>query len=91
MFGVQDDALGTQGDPDESIQGYCFRLCLTKHPANRIAIEKPSSYDPSHYELQRRYLAAGGVISAPGADRLRAENSGRVFVLFDPPDLDGAD
>ncbi|MCA9657190.1 MAG: VCBS repeat-containing protein [Myxococcales bacterium] len=31
------------------------------------------------------------VISAPGADRLRAENSGRVFVLFDPPDLDGAD
>ena len=67
VFGVQDDALGTQGDPDESIQGYCFRLCLTKHPANRIAIEKPSSYDPSHYELQRRYLAAGGVISAPGA------------------------
>lgn len=67
IFGVQDTPLGAQGEPDESIQGYCFRLCLTKNPANRIAIEKPSNYDPAHYELHRRYLAAGGVISPPGA------------------------
>lgn len=67
VFGVQDSALGTQGEADESIQGYCFRLCLTKNPANRIAIEKPASYDPTHYELHRRYIAAGGVISAPSA------------------------
>ena len=67
IFGVQDTALGTQGEPNESIQGYCFRLCLTKNPANRIAIEKPANYDPAHYELHRRYLAAGGVISPPGA------------------------
>lgn len=67
IFGVQDTPLGTQGEPDESIQGYCFRLCLTKNPANRIAIAKPSNYDPAHYELHRRYLAAGGVISPPGA------------------------
>lgn len=67
IFGVQDTALGTQGEPDDGIQGYCFRLCLTKNPANRIAISKPTNYDPTHYELHRRYLAAGGVISPPGA------------------------
>ncbi len=66
VFGVQDAALGAQGEADESIQGFCFRLCLTKNPANRIAIEKPASYDAAHYELHRRYIAAGGVISAPG-------------------------
>lgn len=67
VFGVQDNTLGTQGEADESIQGYCFRLCLTKNSANRIAIETPKNYDPAHYELQRRYIEAGGVISAPGA------------------------
>lgn len=67
IWGVQDTPLGSQGEADDSIQGYCFRLCLTKNPANRIEIEKPAGYDPAHYELQRRYLAAGGTISPPGA------------------------
>ncbi|HSH94776.1 MAG TPA: FAD-dependent oxidoreductase, partial [Roseimicrobium sp.] len=67
LFGVQDVPTGRQGEPDESIQGYCFRLCLTKNSTNRIAIEKPVGYDPSQYELQRRYIVAGGMISAPGA------------------------
>jgi hypothetical protein len=67
VFGVQDLTVGTQGESDDSIQGYCFRLCLTKTPSHRIAIEKPASYDPTHYELHRRYIAAGGLISAPNA------------------------
>jgi hypothetical protein len=67
IFGVQDEALGEHGAADDSIQGYCFRLCLTKTPANRIAITKPANYDVTHYEMQRRYLAAGGVISPPHA------------------------
>ncbi len=67
LFGVQDSALGVQGEADESIQGYCFRLCLTKNPTHRVAIEKPASYDPSHYELHRRYIAAGGLISPPSS------------------------
>lgn len=68
IFGVQDSPLGQHGTPDESIQGYAFRLCLTKNAANRIPFEKPAGYDPAHYELQRRYIAAGGVISPPGAN-----------------------
>lgn len=66
IFGLQDSPLGGQGEPDESIQGYCFRLCLTRNPDKRIPITKPAGYDPEHYELQRRYLAAGGVITPPG-------------------------
>jgi FAD dependent oxidoreductase len=65
IHGVQSGPVGTYGMADESIQGYCFRLCLTKSPDKRIAITKPASYDPAHYELQRRYIAAGGVITPP--------------------------
>ncbi len=67
LFGIQDGPLGTHGDPDDSIQGYSFRLCLTRDPANRLPMEKPANYDPAHYELHRRYLAAGGIINAPSA------------------------
>ena len=67
IFGVQDEPLGEHGAADDSIQGYCFRLCLTKTPANRLAITQPANYDVSHYEIQRRYLAAGGIISPPHA------------------------
>lgn len=65
LFGVQNVAPGEHGAPDDSIQGYCFRLCLTNNPANRIPFEKPRTYDPTHYELQRRFIAAGGVITPP--------------------------
>ena len=66
IYGVQPTPGGKEGDPDEGIQGYCFRLCLTRNPDNRIPIQKPAGYDPSRYELQRRYLAAGGKIDGPG-------------------------
>ncbi len=67
IFGVQDVPLGEHGAPDDGIQGYSFRLCLTKDPSNRLPITQPANYDPSRYELQRRYLAAAGVIPPPRA------------------------
>ncbi len=67
IHGVRDVPLGRHGDADGSIQGFAFRLCLTRDPANRIPFEKPAAYDPAHFELQRRYLAAGGTITPPGA------------------------
>ncbi len=66
IHGVQDSPPGDHGAADESIQGYCFRLCLTNDPANRLPMGRPDGYDPAHYELQRRYLAGGGVITPPG-------------------------
>lgn len=67
ILGVENAPPGEHGAPSDGIQGYAFRLCLTKNPANRIPMGKPAGYDPAHYELQRRFLAAGGVITAPGA------------------------
>ncbi|TWT34332.1 FAD-dependent oxidoreductase [Blastopirellula retiformator] len=43
---------------DQRVMTYSFRLCLTKDPANRVAIEKPANYDPARYELVRRYVTA---------------------------------
>jgi len=65
IHGVENAPPGGHGAPSDGIQGYAFRLCLTRNPANRIPMGKPAGYDPAHYELQRRFLAAGGTISAP--------------------------
>ncbi len=48
FFGLQDTAPGKHGEAEGSIQGFCFRLCLTKDPANRIPPGKPDDYDPDH-------------------------------------------
>ncbi len=52
------DKLVPVGAGDGKIQGYCFRLCLTDRPENRLPISKPEGYDPSRYELLRRYIIA---------------------------------
>ncbi len=46
------------GEGDHRIQAYCFRLTLTRDPANRLPIERPANYDPSRYDLLKQYLAA---------------------------------
>ena len=65
---IQDEAFGTPGDGDRNIQAYCFRLCLTRNPANRIPIEKPVDFDRSQYEIYFRYVRAGGTLWSPGAN-----------------------
>lgn len=56
---VSADPPGTRGDGDTRVQAYCFRMCLTDHPDNRLPFEKPPGYDPARYELLARLLAAG--------------------------------
>jgi hypothetical protein len=65
---IQDEDLGTPGEGDQRIQGYCFRMCLTKDPRNRIPFAKPAIYDPAEYEIYRRYVAAGGTLWTPEAN-----------------------
>lgn len=65
--GVQPGDLGEHGAPDGSIQGFRFRLCLTRDPRNRLPIGRPEGYDPAQFELHRRYLAAGGRFDSPHA------------------------
>jgi hypothetical protein len=48
-----------KGEGDHRVQAYCFRMCLTDHPENRIPFPKPEGYDPKQYELLIRIFDAG--------------------------------
>ncbi|PHS13245.1 MAG: FAD-dependent oxidoreductase [Blastopirellula sp.] len=57
------------GEADNRIQAYCFRMCLTTADENKIPFAKPKGYDAKQYALLARYLAGGWK---------------RVFNKFDP-------
>ena len=44
---------------DNQVQAYCFRMCLSNHPDNRVPFEKPDNYDPMNYELLARVFESG--------------------------------
>jgi len=50
---------GKEGEGDRRVQAYCFRMCLTDHPENRIPFRKPEGYDELWYELLLRNFEAG--------------------------------
>jgi hypothetical protein len=50
---------GEYGSGDKKVQAYCFRMCLTDVPANRIPFPKPDNYDPRNYELLLRVYEKG--------------------------------
>ena len=50
---------GKDGQGDHRIQAYCFRMCLTDVPENRVAYPKPENYDEQEYELLFRNFEAG--------------------------------
>jgi hypothetical protein len=50
---------GEFGAADKKLQAYCFRMCLTDDPSNRVPFAKPAGYDASQYELLLRIYAAG--------------------------------
>lgn len=56
LWGISPAALDPTGTGDKKVQAYNFRICLSKDPANSIAITKPAGYDPSRYELLLRLL-----------------------------------
>ncbi len=56
---ISADPPGPYGSADTRLQAYCFRLCLTRVPENRIPFPKPERYDPAQYELLLRVFAAG--------------------------------
>jgi hypothetical protein len=50
---------GVEGAGDQRVQAYCFRMCLTDHPDNRIPFAKPEGYEERWYELLLRNYEAG--------------------------------
>lgn len=66
---IQPEEFGEFGAPSKYIQGFCYRLCLTREKSNVLPILKPAIYNPATYEIYRRYLKAGGKLFQPGANR----------------------
>lgn len=56
---VSADAPGNNGDADKRIQAYCYRLCMSTAPENRVPFPKPEGYDSKRYEILSRLFAAG--------------------------------
>ncbi len=56
---IEPDAPLPDGSGDHRVQAYCFRMCMTDHPDNRIAFHKPEGYEPQWYELLLRNFEAG--------------------------------
>lgn len=59
LFGVSAEDPGQYGQEDARLQAYCFRLCLTDNPQNRVAFRKPKNYNPKDYELLARVYDSG--------------------------------
>ncbi len=56
---INPDGPGEEGAGDKHVQAYCFRMCLTDLPENRIPFAKPENYNELDYELLLRNYEAG--------------------------------
>lgn len=56
---ISPDPPGKKGEGDHRVQAYCFRMCLTDVPENRVPFPKPEGYDPEQYALLIRIFDAG--------------------------------
>jgi hypothetical protein len=50
--------LPPEGAADKKLVAYNFRLCLTNASVNRVEIAQPADYDPTQFELVRRFMHA---------------------------------
>ena len=63
---VEEDCPEPDGTGDRRVQAYCFRMCLTDDPENRIPFAKPEGYRELDYELLLRNLEAEATIPECG-------------------------
>ncbi len=54
--GIREGGPGIEGAGDDGVQAYCYRMCLTDHPDNRVPFPRPADYDEINYELLLRHL-----------------------------------
>jgi hypothetical protein len=56
---ISSGTIAENGTGDKQVQTYCFRMCLSNHPENRIPFPKPEGYDTNRYTLYARVFASG--------------------------------
>ena len=59
VSGVHGDPPGEEGEGDHRIQAYCYRMCLTDVPDNRVMVDKPEGYDERQYNSPGFALPVG--------------------------------
>ena len=59
VWGVHGDSPGEDGAGDNRMQAYCYRMCMSNVPANRVPFPKPDGYDEKQFELLFRNFEAG--------------------------------
>ena len=57
--GINPGPGGEDGQGDHRVQAYCYRLCLTDDPGNRVPLDPPEGYDEADFELLFRMFEAG--------------------------------
>jgi hypothetical protein len=57
--GVHGEKPGEEGEGDNRVQAYCFRMCLTDVKDNQVPYPKPKAYNELRYELLLRNFEAG--------------------------------
>nr|WP_068887613.1 FAD-dependent oxidoreductase [Pedobacter panaciterrae] len=59
LAGISSENPGLNGTADHKLQAYCFRMCFSNVPENRVAFPKPDRYNPMDYELLVRVFNSG--------------------------------
>lgn len=59
LAGISGEAPGAYGSGDKKVQAYCYRMCFSSHPENKVAFRQPAGYDPREYELLVRVFNSG--------------------------------
>ena len=59
LYGISPEPIIPNCTGDKKVQAYCFRLCLSDNPGNRVPFPKPENYNPENYELVARVLDTG--------------------------------
>ena len=83
LAGIASDSPGIEGDGDKRIQAYCFRMCLTDVPENKVPFPRPADYNEQQYELLLRYYEADyngiGWLPTMMPNRKTDTNNGQAF------------
>lgn len=59
LRGIDAQPPGPDGSADSLMQAYCYRVCLTNVPADRVRIRKPAHYRAEDFELVVRAARLG--------------------------------
>lgn len=68
--GIESGPHPEDGSEDHRLQAYCYRMCMSDVPENRVPFPKPTDYNEKLYELLLRNFEAGDMRLPLKIDRM---------------------